>query len=170
MNDSPTPNDPSVVVRIAEPDDIPLILVFIRQLAEHVNQSEAVVADEDQLRKTLFGTRHVAEVVIASFDGEPAGFALFVHNYSTFLGQPGVFVEDLYVVPARRGRGIGRAVLSFIAGIAVDRGCGRLEWAVHDWNQPAIRFYERLGAQALAEWTVYRISGDALEELAQGRG
>ena len=170
MNDSPTPNDPSVVVRIAEPDDIPLILDFIRQLADHVNQSEAVVADEDQLRKTLFGPRQVAEVVIASFDDEPAGFALFVHNYSTHLGQPGIYLEDLFVVPALRGRGIGRLLFSYLAGLAVERGCGRLEWAVHDWNEPAIRFYKRFGAQAMDEWTVYRVSGQALEELAEGRG
>ena len=167
MNDSHTANEPSIVLRIAEAADIPLILDFIRQLADHVKQSEAVVADEDRLRKTLFGERQVAEVVIASFDDEPAGFALLVHNYSTFLGQPGVFVEDLFVVPSLRGLGIGRALLSFIAGIAVDRGCGRLEWAVHDWNQPAIRFYERLGAKAMAEWTVYRVTGNALQELAK---
>jgi GNAT superfamily N-acetyltransferase len=167
MHDPIATSDPKIVLRVATADDVPLILDFVRQLADYVKESDEVVADEDQLRKTLFGERQVAEVVIASFDGEPAGFALFVHNYSTHLGQPGIYLEDLFVMPAFRGRGIGRLLFSYLASVAVERGCGRLEWAVHDWNQPAIRFYERFGAQALDEWTVYRVSGDALTDLAE---
>ena len=126
-----------------------------------------MVTDVDRLRQSLFGERQVAEVVIASFDGEPAGFALFFHNFSTFLGKPGVYLEDLFVIPKLRGRGIGRLLLSFLARLAVERGCGRLEWWVLDSNEPAIRFYERLGAKPMDEWTVFRVSGDALEELAR---
>ena len=170
MKDTKQTPDPHITLRPATGEDVGLILDFIRQLADYVKLSDEVVADEDQLRKTLFGERQVAEVVIASFDGEPAGFALFVHNYSTFLGQPGIYLEDLFVVPPLRGHGIGRVLFSFLAGIAIERGCGRLEWAVHDWNEPAIRFYERLGAQAMDEWTVFRVTGDALVELAKGRG
>jgi len=109
----------------------------------------------------------VAEVVIASYEGEPAGFALFFHNFSTFLGRPGIYLEDLFVTPALRGHGIGRILLSYLARLAVERGCGRLEWWVLDWNEPAIRFYRRLGAQAMDEWTVFRVTGDALEDLAE---
>jgi GNAT superfamily N-acetyltransferase len=150
--------------------DVGLILDFIRRLADYEKKMDEVVTDEDQLRKSLFGERRVAEVVIASYEGEPAGFALFFHNFSTFLGRPGVYLEDLFVIPELRGRGIGRILLSFLAKLAVERGCGRLEWWVLDSNEPAIRFYERLGAQAMDEWTVYRVTGDALEDLAQGRG
>jgi GNAT superfamily N-acetyltransferase len=145
-------------------------LDFIVQLAEYEKIADEVVADEDQLRRSLFGERRVAEVVIATYEGEPAGFALFFHNFSTLLGQPGVYLEDLFVMPKYRGRGIGRILLSFLAKVAVERGCGRLEWWVLDWNQPAIRFYERLGAQAMDEWTVYRVTGDTLVQLAKGRG
>ena len=167
MDNTIATNDTRIGLRFATEDDVGLILGFIRQLAEYVKQADEVVADEDQLQRTLFGDRQVAEVVIASFDGEPAGFALFVHNYSTYLGQPGIYIEDLFVTPPLRGRGIGRVLLSFLANIAVERGCGRLEWAVHDWNEPAIRFYKRFGAQAMDEWTVYRVAGDALKELAE---
>jgi GNAT superfamily N-acetyltransferase len=126
-----------------------------------------VIADENQLRRTLFGELRFAEVVIASYEGEPAAFALFFHSYSTFLGQPGIYLEDLFVVPRFRGHGIGRTLLSFLARLAVKRGCGRLEWAVIDWNEPTIRFYKRLGAQALDDRTTYRLSGEALEDLAE---
>ena len=129
-----------------------------------------MVTDVDRLRQSLFGERQVAEVVIASFDGEPAGFALFFHNFSTFLGKPGVYLEDLFVIPKLRGRGIGRLLLSFLARLAVERGCGRLEWWVLDSNEPAIRFYERLGAKPMDEWTVFRVAGDTLVQLAKGRG
>ena len=166
MTDTITTNDPKIVLRIATVDDVGLILDFIRQLADYEKLTDEVVTDEDQLRQSLFGERRVAEVVIASYEGEPAGFALFFHNFSTFLGRPGVYLEDLFVVPELRGRGIGRVLLSYLARLAVERGCGRLEWWVLDWNEPAIRFYERLGAKAMEEWTVYRLSGATLEDLA----
>lgn len=155
-----------VALRFATDDDADLILKFIRRLAAYERMSNEVVADEKLLRRTLFGERRFAEVVIASYDGEPAGFALFFHNFSTFLGRPGIYLEDLFVDPEMRGRGIGRALLSFLAGLAVERGCGRLEWAVLDWNVDAIGFYERLGARAMDEWTTFRIAGKALRQLA----
>jgi GNAT superfamily N-acetyltransferase len=156
-----------IALRFAAGDDVGLILNFIRRLAAYERMSNEVVADEKLLRKTLFGERRFAEVVIASYDGEPAGFALFFHNFSTFLGRPGIYLEDLFVDPEMRGRGIGRALLSFLAGLAVERGCGRLEWAVLDWNVDAIGFYERLGARAMDEWTTFRIAGEALQDLAK---
>jgi GNAT superfamily N-acetyltransferase len=170
MKDTKQTPDPHITLRFATADDVGLILDFIRRLADYEKKLDEVVTDEDQLRKSLFGELRVAEVVIASYEGEPAGFALFFHNFSTFLGRPGVYLEDLFVIPELRGRGIGRILLSFLAKLAVERGCGRLEWWVLDSNEPAIRFYERLGAKAMDEWTVYRVTGDALVKLAQGRG
>ena len=167
MNDTITASDPHIALRFATADDAGLILDFIRQLADYEKMTHDVVTDEDQLRRSLFGERRGAEVVIASYDGEPAGFALFFHNFSTFLGQPGIYLEDLFVIPRLRGHGIGQVLLSHLAEIAVDRGCGRLEWAVLDWNVDAIRFYERLGAKPMDEWTVFRVTGDSLQELAQ---
>ncbi len=166
MTDIFTTSDPKTVLRFATVDDVALIFDFIRQLAEYEKKADEVVTDEDQLLQTLFGERRVAEVVIASYEGEPAGFALFFHNFSTFLGRPGIYLEDLFVIPRLRGRGIGRIMLSFLARIAVERGCGRLEWWVLDWNEPAIRFYERIGAKPMDEWTVFRVTGKTLEELA----
>lgn len=166
MTDTITTSDPKTVLRFATVDDIGLILDFIRKLADYEKLVDEVITDEDQLRQSLFGERRVAEVVIASHDGEPAGFALFFHNFSTFLGRPGIYLEDLFVIPALRGHGIGKILLSYLARLAVERGCGRLEWWVLDWNEPAIRFYERLGAQAMDDWTVYRVAGVALEDLA----
>jgi GNAT superfamily N-acetyltransferase len=170
MTDIITTGDPKTVLRFATADDVGLIIDFIRQLADYEKMVDEVVTDEDQLRQSLFGGRRVAEVVIASYDGEPAGFALFFHNFSTFLGRPGIYVEDLFVIPALRGHGIGKSLLSYLARLAVERGCGRLEWWVLDWNEPAIRFYERLGAKPMDEWTVFRVTGETLEELAKGRG
>jgi len=167
MNDINITSDDRIALRSATVDDAGLILKFIRQLAEYEKMTDEVVTDEDQLRKSLFGERRVAEVVIASYDGEPAGFALFFHNFSTFLGRPGIYLEDLFVQPDMRGRGIGQVLLSFLAKLAVERGCGRLEWAVLDWNVDAIRFYERLGAKPMDEWTVFRITADALDDLAK---
>jgi len=167
MNDTRQSPDPRIALRIATTDDVSLILDFIRQLADYEKMTDDVVTNEDQLRQSLFGERPVAEVVIASYDGEPAGFALFFHNFSTFLGRPGIYLEDLFVIPALRGHGIGQVLLSHLAGIAVERGCGRFEWSVLDWNTDAIRFYEQFGAKAMDEWTVFRITGDALEKLAQ---
>lgn len=122
---------------------------------------------EENLTDTLFGDRRYAETLIAEEDGEPVGFALFFHNYSTFLAQPGIYLEDLFVLPDRRGGGVGRALLQRLAQLAVDRGCGRLEWAVLDWNVDAIGFYESLGAKPNAEWTIYRLTGDSLQRVAR---
>lgn len=153
-------------VREAAGDDVPLILSFIRELAEYEKLSHEVVATEESLRETLFGERRYAEVLIAEQDEAQAGFALFFHNYSTFLGKPGIYLEDLYVRPEFRGDGIGRALLARLARLAVERDCGRLEWWVLDWNEPSIGFYKKIGAVPMDEWTVYRLTGEALEELA----
>ena len=158
---------PAIRIVPATEDDVPLILRFIKGLAEYERLQDMVEATEDRLRASLFGHRRVAEVVIAHLDHEPAGYALFFHNFSTFLGQPGIYVEDIFVVPERRGAGVGRALLAHVAALAVERGCGRLEWAVLDWNEPAIGFYRRLGARPLDDWTVYRLTGDSLARLAQ---
>jgi GNAT superfamily N-acetyltransferase len=128
------------------------------------------VATEDKLRDTLFSERPSAEVIIASIDREPMGFALFFHNYSTFLAQRGIYLEDLFVRPSARGKGVGHALLSELARIALERNCGRLEWAVLDWNELAIDFYKRIGARPLDDWTVFRLTGDALEQLAAATG
>ena len=167
MNDAFTTRNPRITLRFATIDDVNLILDFIRQLADYEKMTQDVVTDEDQLRQSLFGKRQVAEVVIASYDGEAAGFALFFHNFSTFLGRPGIYLEGLFVIPQLRGHGIGQVLLSHLAGIAIERGCGRFEWSVLDWNTDAIRFYKRLGAKPMDGWTVFRIEGDALEELVR---
>jgi GNAT superfamily N-acetyltransferase len=153
-------------LRSAIPDDVPVILACIRGLAEYEKLSHEVVATESLLRETLFGARPAAEVILAFRDSEPAGFALFFHNYSTFLARPGVYLEDLFVFPRFRGQGLGRLLLARLARVALDRGCGRLEWSVLDWNVDAIRFYESVGAQAMTDWTINRVSGDALQALA----
>ncbi len=155
-------------IREATEEDVPLILSFIRELAEYEKLSHEVVATEDGLRDSLFGERRYAEVLIAAHEGAPAGFALFFHNFSTFLGKPGIYLEDLYVKPEFRGAGIGRKLLVHLARLAKSRGCGRLEWWVLDWNGPSIGFYEKLGAVPMDDWTVYRVSGAALEDLASG--
>ncbi len=159
---------PGTRVREASEEDVPLILSFIRELAEFEKLSREVVATEDGLRESLFGERRYAEVLIAEHDGSPAGFALFFHNFSTFLGKPGIYLEDLYVNPVFRGTGIGKKLLVHLARLAKRRGCGRLEWWVLDWNEPAIGFYESLDATAMDDWTVYRLAGKALEDLASG--
>jgi GNAT superfamily N-acetyltransferase len=153
-------------LRSAVPADVPLILRFIRELAAYERLEHEVVADEAGLATALFGPRPYAEVVLAEAGGEPAGFALFFHNFSTFVGRPGIYLEDLYVRPAMRGRGVGARLLAHLAALAVERGCGRLEWAVLDWNEPAIGFYRRLGARPMDEWTVFRLEGEALSCLA----
>ena len=160
----------AVTIRPAEPADTALILSLIRELAEYERLPHEVVATEDALRATLFGARSRAEVLIADADGQAAGFALFFHNYSTFLARPGLYLEDLFVRPAFRRQGIGRMLLTRLAGIAVARGCGRFEWSVLDWNEPARRFYESLGARPMDEWTTYRMTGAALDELARKAG
>lgn len=155
-----------VGLRFADAEDTPVILAMIRELAEYERLAHEVVADEDLLRQSLFGGRTVAEVLIAEEGSEPVGFALFFHNFSTFLGRPGIYLEDLFVRPRSRGRGIGAALLARLARLTVERGCGRLEWSVLDWNEPAIGFYRRLGAQSMDDWTTFRLTGEELEELA----
>ena len=149
--------------------DVPLILELIRGLAEYERLADQVVATEAGLHEALFGPQPAAEVVIAYAGGHPAGFALFFHNFSTFLGRRGLYLEDLFVKPEFRRLGVGRRLLTELARIAVARGCGRFEWSVLDWNAPAIEFYTRLGAQPLDDWTVFRLTGRALTELAQAR-
>ena len=150
----------------ATEDDVPVIYRFIKGLADYEKLAHEMRATEDQLRATLFGARRDAEVVIARAGAQPVGFALFFHTYSTFLGQRGLYLEDLFVVPEWRGRGAGRALLSHLARLAIERECGRLEWTVLDWNAPAIRFYQGLGAQPMDGWIINRVSGDALSRLA----
>ena len=146
--------------------DVPLILSLIRELAEFEKLASEVVATEESLRESLFGERRHAEVRVARYGGRPAGFALFFHNYSTFLGKPGLYLEDLFVRPELRGHGIGRALLVDLARLARERDCGRLEWWVLDWNESAIGFYGKLGAQPMGDWTVYRMNREAIDELA----
>ena len=160
---------PDLTLRWAGPSDTGTILGFIKELADYEKLSHEVVATEETLRASLFEGRRVAEVVLAELAGTPVGFALFFHNFSTFLGRPGIYLEDLYVTPGMRGKGIGAALLSFLGRLACERGCGRLEWAVLDWNAPAIGFYRSLGAQPMDEWTVFRLTGDALRRLAAPR-
>jgi GNAT superfamily N-acetyltransferase len=147
--------------------DVPLILRLIKELAEYEKMSADVTATEETLRASLFGPHPGAEVVIAYAGDEAAGFALFFHNYSTFLGRPGLYLEDLYVFPKWRGHGFGKRLLAHLAALAVERGCGRFEWSVLDWNEPAIGFYKKLGAKPMNEWTVFRVTGDALQQLAR---
>jgi GNAT superfamily N-acetyltransferase len=178
------------VIKPATIDDVPLILQFIRELAAYEKLLHEVVATEEILRETLFGEcggsyggsdgsgsdamlgeaaqrRGYAEVVIGYYDGAPVSFALFFHNFSTFLGRPGIYLEDLYVKPEMRGKGLGKRVLSYLAQLALQRKCGRLEWWVLDWNKSAIDFYLKIGAKPMDEWTVFRVTGDALDKLAQ---
>jgi GNAT superfamily N-acetyltransferase len=155
-------------IRAATARDVPEILAFIRELADYEKLSGEVVATEARLRDSLFGPRPCAEVLIAEVDGRAAGFALFFHNYSTFLARPGIYLEDLFVRPAYRGRGTGKALLQRVAALALERHCGRLEWSVLDWNRPAIEFYRSVGAVPMEDWTVYRVTGPALATLARG--
>ena len=159
----------SVKTRFAEPSDLPVIAQFIRNLAEYERLVHEVRFDEAVLGDRLFGARSYAEVLIGEIDGMPQGFALFFHNFSTFEGKPGVYLEDLFVRPEARGSGLGKALLSALAKIAVERDCARLEWSVLDWNDPAIQFYKKLGAKPMDEWTVFRVDGAALADLA-GQG
>jgi GNAT superfamily N-acetyltransferase len=153
------------LIRSAVPDDVPAILGFIRALAAYERLLHEVTATEAALREHLFGPTPCAEVVLAELDGRPVGFALFFHNYSTFLAKPGIYLEDLFVLPEFRGRGFGKALLIHLARLAKQRGCGRFEWSVLDWNEPSIRFYRSLGAVPLADWTIMRVTGEALDRL-----
>ncbi|WP_199197558.1 GNAT family N-acetyltransferase [Chroococcidiopsis sp. CCALA 051] len=154
-------------MRFAEPDDVPLVLQFIKELAEYEQLSHEVVATEAILRESLFGDRKGAEVILGYYQKQPVSFALFFHNFSTFLGRAGIYLEDLYVKPEMRGRGIGRVMLSYLAYLAQERNCGRLEWWVLDWNETAINFYQKLGAVPMNEWTVFRVTDRSLIDLAQ---
>lgn len=156
----------SMTFRFAEEADAPLILQFIRELAEYEHMLDQVAADEAALADQLFHQKK-AEVLFALEDGREVGFALFFHNFSTFLGRAGLYLEDLYVRPECRGKGYGRAILQRLASIAVERGCGRLEWSCLDWNRPSIDFYRSLGAEPMSDWTVYRLTGDTLKNLAE---
>lgn len=155
-------------ITLATENDLAVILEFIQGLAEYERLGDKCIATEEKLRSTLFSDHPAAEVIIARMGGEPVGFALFFHNYSTFLAQRGIFLEDLFVKPDARDNGVGRALLAALARIALERDCGRLEWSVLDWNETAIGFYRRIGAQAMDEWTTFRMSGDSLQELADG--
>ncbi len=153
-------------IRFAGEEDITLILEFIKQLAAYEKLSHEVVATPEKLREHLFGEQPKAEVLIGEFKGEPVSFALFFHNFSTFLGKPGIYLEDLFVKTEARGRGFGKGMLAYLARLTLERDCGRLEWWVLDWNEQAIRFYEALGAEPMDEWTTYRMTGDCLKDLA----
>jgi len=153
-------------IRAAVPTDVPIIGQLIRELAEYEKLADEAVASDASLRASLFGPRPFAEVLIAETGNEVAGFALYFHNYSTFLGKPGLYVEDIFVRPQFRGRGLGTAFFQRLARTAVDRGCGRLEWAVLNWNEPALNFYRKIGAMPMNEWTVQRLVGDGLRQLA----
>lgn len=153
-------------LRFAESNDIALILGFIRELADYEKMLHEVVATEEVLRESLF-ERNIAEVIIGEYKNKPVGFALFFHNFSTFLGRPGIYLEDLYVKPEMRGNGIGKIILSFLAKLAIERKCGRLEWWCLDWNEPSVEFYKQLGAAPMDDWTVYRVHDKALDKLAR---
>ena len=153
-------------IQAATKADVPIILSFIKKLADYERLSHEVVATEEILRETLFGRRRTAEVVLGYFKKQPVCFMLFFHSYSTFLGQPGIYIEDLYVDEAFRRRGFGSALLRYIAKLATERRCGRLEWSVLDWNEAAINFYKKLGAVPMREWTVFRMTGEKLKKLA----
>ena len=157
--------DTAIQIREARRVDIPLILNFIKELADYEHMSDQVIATEQLLEEWIFD-KQKAEVLVAELDGAPAGFALFFHSFSTFLGRAGLFLEDLYVRPEYRDRGVGKALIARLAALTVERGCGRLEWNCLDWNEPSIGFYRALGAQPMSDWTTYRLTGDSLEAVS----
>ena len=163
---SPTP----LIIRTATDQDVPLILTFIRALAEYEKLTHEVVTNEAELREHLFGPRPCAEVVIAEAGSEAVGFALFFHTFSTFVGKPGLYLEDVFVNPEQRGKGYGKALMVHLARLAQERGCGRFEWSVLNWNTPSIAFYKRLGALMMEDWTVCRLNGASIERLAADTG
>ncbi len=167
MNESEQTSIEQFKIRSAEESDVKLILQFIQGLGAYEKLSHEVVATEEKLHKTLFQQK-MAEVIIGDYDGKPVGFALFFHNYSTFLGQAGIYLEDLYILPDMRGKGFGKKMLSQLAKLAIERDCGRLEWSCLDWNEPSICFYKGLGAKSLDEWTIFRVTGETLKEMANG--
>lgn len=165
----PSPTLPNLTLEIATEQDTPLIFSFIKELAEYERLAHEVIATEEIIKETLFGKHAYAEVIIARWDGKPVGYALFFHSFSTFLGRPGIYLEDLFVRPSMRGKGIGKALLVYLAQLAKERKCGRLEWAVLNWNESAINFYKSLGAKPMNEWTAYRLIGETLDKLALGK-
>lgn len=158
--------DPNFTIRSATIEDTALILRFIQELADYEKLLHEVVADETTLKQNLFGDTPHAKVIIGEYQGKPVSFALYFHNFSTFLGRPGIYLEDLYVQPDMRGKGLGKILLGYLASLAKELNCGRLDWWVLDWNKPAIDFYQSLGAQPMDEWTVNRVTGEALDKLA----
>ena len=158
------------MIRTGTEEDAPVIFSLIKELAEYEHLAHEVAASVDDIRKTLFGERPFAETLIGENDGLPISFALFFYNFSTFLGKPGIYLEDLYVQPEHRGKGFGSKMLAHIAALAKERNCGRFEWSVLNWNTPAIRTYEKLGATPMKEWILYRLSGGALDRLADKKG
>jgi GNAT superfamily N-acetyltransferase len=158
---------PEITIAPAAPADVPLILEFLCELAAYEKLAHEVVATPEDMHAAIFGERPVVETVIARLDGEAVGYALFFPTFSTFLGKPGLYLEDLYVRPAARGFGVGRKLLEHLAGITVERGWGRLEWSVPDWNEPSIAFYKKMGAKPMDEWTVFRLTGESLRRLAR---
>jgi len=158
--------DEHISLRFAEEKDIAVILEFIRGLAEYEHLLDTVEIKEEDLKVYIF-EKKLIEVVIGEFDGTPAGFALFFYNFSTFVGKPGIFIEDIFVKPEFKGRGLGKVLFSFLAKIAAERNCGRLEWSCLNWNKPSIEFYKKQGARPLDEWTTYRITGDGIKKLAE---
>ena len=154
-------------IRRAEEEDVPVLLQFIKKLALYERLSDAVTATEEILRRNLFGEKNVAEAILAEYQGVVAGFAVYFYNFSTFEGKPGIFIEDLYVDERYRRQGLGLAMFMYIARLAKERGCARVEWSVLDWNEPAIQFYENLGAAALNDWTIYRLTGEALRRITE---
>lgn len=161
MND----NDNHITIRFAQESEVGLILQFIKDLAEYENLLDSVTANEDLLRKTIFQDKR-AEVLFCEYNGQPAGFAVFFHNFSTFNGKPGIYLEDLYVKPEMRHKGIGKKIMSTLGAIAIERDCGRFEWVCLDWNQKSIDFYLGIGAEPLSDWTIYKVSGPGLMKLA----
>ena len=164
---SPASTESAITIRSAAAADVPVVLTFIRELAIYEHLEHEVVATAADVHAALFGPRPYAEVALACLDGEPVGFALYFHNFSTFVGKPGIYLEDLFVRPAARGLGAGRRLFAYLARTALERGCARLDWAVLDWNEPSIGFYRSLGAVDQSEWTTYRLDGAALVRLAE---
>jgi len=166
MNEFIRTKNENVSLRFASKEDVPMILALIRGIAEYEKLSHEVIATEELLAENLFGKRRTAEVILAYYNNEAAGFALFFHNFSTFIGKPGIYLEDLFVKPELRGKGIGKILLTYLAKLAIERDCGRIEWSVLDWNESAIQFYKKLGARGMEEWTVFRVAGDSIKNMA----
>jgi GNAT superfamily N-acetyltransferase len=166
LRDEPK-NPCDLKIRTAEEEDVPVLLQFIKKLALYERLSHVVTATEEILRRNLFGEKRAAEAILAEYQGRVTGFAVYFYNFSTFEGKPGIFIEDLYVDESHRRQGLGLAMFMYIARLAKERGCGRLEWSVLDWNEPAIHFYENLGAAALSDWTTYRLTGEALTRITE---